>query len=324
MALVSRGASTGSLQGAGTSECGGDLGWDPTPWALCPGWTFQPPGQGLAGPWTHALYNFSPLPGRPAGVLWGAQLPRIPMCDRALGQTRAPQYAQALLDKQDPLTRGQEVPAGRLHWAQGRSWSTHHVLAVTREGLLDIERAHGALHVAVDIADALPPANLLHRRAIECLAWFMSSSRLPKPTSLASAPGCPGTSGVHGGTQTLPLNPDPQGWEDSVWFGGWGSRHRLAHGGRGPSLSPVPGLIICSPGVQPHPKHRVALTLEALSSSTVSCQLPGAPFSHLHSDDENACGPWGHGTAHQVPLSMGFSWQEYWSGLPFPSPGESS
>ena len=24
---------------------------------------------------------------------------------------------------------------------------------------------------------------------------------------------------------------------------------------------------------------------------------------------------------HQVPLSMGFSRQEYWSGLPFPSPG---
>ena len=24
--------------------------------------------------------------------------------------------------------------------------------------------------------------------------------------------------------------------------------------------------------------------------------------------------------AHQAPLPMGFSWQEYWSGLPFPSP----
>ena len=29
---------------------------------------------------------------------------------------------------------------------------------------------------------------------------------------------------------------------------------------------------------------------------------------------------WTHG-AHQAPLSMGFSRQEYWSGLPFPSPG---
>ena len=26
--------------------------------------------------------------------------------------------------------------------------------------------------------------------------------------------------------------------------------------------------------------------------------------------------------AHQAPLSMGFSMQEYWSGLPFPSPGD--
>ena len=28
--------------------------------------------------------------------------------------------------------------------------------------------------------------------------------------------------------------------------------------------------------------------------------------------------------ARQAPLSMGFPRQEYWSGLPFPSPGESS
>ena len=28
--------------------------------------------------------------------------------------------------------------------------------------------------------------------------------------------------------------------------------------------------------------------------------------------------PWT--VAHQAPLSMGFSRQEYWSGLPFPSP----
>ena len=28
--------------------------------------------------------------------------------------------------------------------------------------------------------------------------------------------------------------------------------------------------------------------------------------------------------AHQAPLSMGFSRQEYWSGLPFPPPGNLS
>ena len=32
--------------------------------------------------------------------------------------------------------------------------------------------------------------------------------------------------------------------------------------------------------------------------------------------------PWT--VAHQAPLSMGFSRQEYWSGLPFPSPGDIS
>ena len=30
--------------------------------------------------------------------------------------------------------------------------------------------------------------------------------------------------------------------------------------------------------------------------------------------------PWT--VAHQAPLSMGFSRQEYWGGLPFPSPGD--
>ena len=30
--------------------------------------------------------------------------------------------------------------------------------------------------------------------------------------------------------------------------------------------------------------------------------------------------PWT--VAHQAPLSMGFSKQAYWSGLPFPSPGD--
>ena len=32
------------------------------------------------------------------------------------------------------------------------------------------------------------------------------------------------------------------------------------------------------------------------------------------------CDPWT--IAHQVPLTLGFSRKEYWSGLPFPSPGD--
>ena len=30
--------------------------------------------------------------------------------------------------------------------------------------------------------------------------------------------------------------------------------------------------------------------------------------------------PWT--VAHQAPLSMGFPWEDYWSGLPFPPPGD--
>ena len=32
--------------------------------------------------------------------------------------------------------------------------------------------------------------------------------------------------------------------------------------------------------------------------------------------------PHGVYAAHQAPLSLGFPRQEYWSGVPFPSPGE--
>ena len=42
------------------------------------------------------------------------------------------------------------------------------------------------------------------------------------------------------------------------------------------------------------------------------------PF-RCHSVVSNSATLWT--VAHQVPLSMGFSRQEYWSGLPFPSPG---
>ena len=48
----------------------------------------------------------------------------------------------------------------------------------------------------------------------------------------------------------------------------------------------------------------------------------------LHSESESEvvlscptlCNPM-DGSLHQASLSMGFSWQEYWSGLPFLSPG---
>ena len=47
-----------------------------------------------------------------------------------------------------------------------------------------------------------------------------------------------------------------------------------------------------------------------LISPSVTCSVVSDYFST----------PWT--VAHQAPLSMGFSRQEYWSGLPFPSPGD--
>ena len=39
-----------------------------------------------------------------------------------------------------------------------------------------------------------------------------------------------------------------------------------------------------------------------------------------HSVVSQSATPWT--IAYQAPLSMGFPRQEYWSGLPFPSPGD--
>ena len=50
------------------------------------------------------------------------------------------------------------------------------------------------------------------------------------------------------------------------------------------------------------------------------------PLQPMESESEVAqscpslCTPWA--AAHQAPLSMGFSRQEYWGGLPFPPPGD--
>ena len=48
--------------------------------------------------------------------------------------------------------------------------------------------------------------------------------------------------------------------------------------------------------------------------------IQGALTSLSHSVMANSAPLWTG--AHQAPLSMAFSWQEYWSGLPYPSPGD--
>ena len=52
---------------------------------------------------------------------------------------------------------------------------------------------------------------------------------------------------------------------------------------------------------------------------SVSHAVVVAVLCSVVSDSETPCTE-----ARQAPLSMGFSRQEYWSGLPFPSPGDLS
>ena len=57
---------------------------------------------------------------------------------------------------------------------------------------------------------------------------------------------------------------------------------------------------------------------EKLSLSRIHCCIIlGAGL--LAKSCQTLATPWT--VAHQAPLSMGFFRQEYWSGLPFPSPG---
>ena len=51
---------------------------------------------------------------------------------------------------------------------------------------------------------------------------------------------------------------------------------------------------------------------------TESCTVVKESESEVTQSCPNLCDPMG---LHQAPPSMGFSRQEYWSGLPFPSPG---
>ena len=91
-------------------------------------------------------------------------------------------------------------------------------------------------------------------------------------------------------------------------------------------LSQVPCLLGNSrSGSGPTPSYcgSVSPGLELLSPSSPQCSLLPAA---LHVCTLSPClvqlcaTPWT--VAHQSPLSMGFSRQEYWSGLPFPTSGD--
>ena len=63
-------------------------------------------------------------------------------------------------------------------------------------------------------------------------------------------------------------------------------------------------------------KHPIHMPTTAIHNVCVRSQL----LSHVLLFVLLFSSPWT--IAHQAPLSMGFPRQEYWSGLPFPSPGD--
>ena len=77
---------------------------------------------------------------------------------------------------------------------------------------------------------------------------------------------------------------------------------------------PTPG-DLPNPGIEPRSPALQVDSLPTELSGTASLLLP----SHI-SRVQLFATPWT--VAHQAPLSMGFSRQEYWSRLLFPSPGD--
>ena len=70
------------------------------------------------------------------------------------------------------------------------------------------------------------------------------------------------------------------------------------------------------------PRPQTALLLRALVAPVLDSGGPWVVMCHVLSHVRLFATPWT--VAHQAPLSMEFSQQDYWSGLPFPPPGESS
>ena len=64
----------------------------------------------------------------------------------------------------------------------------------------------------------------------------------------------------------------------------------------------------------------ISSTISRFIFSMASCLNDLYSFSRLLSHVQLFVTSWT--VAHQAPLSMGFSRQEHWSGLPFPSPGD--
>ena len=70
-------------------------------------------------------------------------------------------------------------------------------------------------------------------------------------------------------------------------------------------------------------RHRGSHALEVNEETApLACLVPGESETVSRSVMSDSATPWT--VAHQAPLSMEFSRQGYWSGFPFPSPGDLS
>ena len=74
------------------------------------------------------------------------------------------------------------------------------------------------------------------------------------------------------------------------------------------SFKPSSGLLV----IISHREDSTSHLMKDEQASAVSCAQSLSPVRLLETLRTVAC---------QAPLFMGFSWQEYWSGLPFPPPG---
>ena len=68
------------------------------------------------------------------------------------------------------------------------------------------------------------------------------------------------------------------------------------------------------------PGNQTGLSSPSLQADSWPTELQGKPKSERCSVVSHSATPWT--VVHQAPLSMEFSRQEYWNGLPFPSPGD--
>ena len=84
------------------------------------------------------------------------------------------------------------------------------------------------------------------------------------------------------------------------------------------------GLPFPSPGDLPNPV--IELRSPALQADALTSEPPGKPIKMWKFKVKSLSCVWLFGTpwtvAYQAPRSMNFPRQEYWSGLPFPSPGD--